>query len=518
MSSILTNSSAMVALQTLKSINSNLTKVQAEISTGKTVATAKDNASVWAISKVMESDVKGFTGISDSLNVASSALGVAADASESIQTALTEIKAKIVAAQAETSDREKLQTDIDNYVNQIKTITNAAQFYGLNLLVGTEDMNVLSSLDRDSAGGVTASTITVKRQDLTTEAGTYGTGASLNANMSISGGLYTADVGTADALNSDGNTATITMGTGAYTATSALTLNVGGTEVRFTAGELVAANETDAATIVRARINSLGIEGVTAGGTGAAVVLTSTRAFEAAQIDVASQTATPATVQITALGATTGLTQASATIGERAESIGFLVGAAIEEGDGYRVTFGGQQFTYVSGPDETLKDVAEGLKIAIDSAKIEGITTKVAQDATSGQWQLLIDNDSATDYTLGSVGTKGGEASGGLLGLDSLNVLTADSAEAALTNIETLITKAIDSAAAFGAAQIRIETQVDFVGKLTDALKTEIGTMVDADLEEASARIQALQVQQQLGIQALSIANSAPQSILSLFQ
>lgn len=67
MSSILTNTSAMVALQTLKGINSGLAQTQAEISTGKSVASAKDNAAVWAISKVMESDVKGFQGISDSL-------------------------------------------------------------------------------------------------------------------------------------------------------------------------------------------------------------------------------------------------------------------------------------------------------------------------------------------------------------------------------------------------------------------------------------------------------------------
>lgn len=58
MSSILTNNSAMVALQTMKSINANLNKTQSEISTGKSVATARDNAAVWAISKTMESDVK----------------------------------------------------------------------------------------------------------------------------------------------------------------------------------------------------------------------------------------------------------------------------------------------------------------------------------------------------------------------------------------------------------------------------------------------------------------------------
>ena len=53
---------------------------------------------------------------------------------------------------------------------------------------------------------------------------------------------------------------------------------------------------------------------------------------------------------------------------------------------------------------------------------------------------------------------------------------------------------------------------------LADALKSGVGALVDADMEEASARLQALQTQQQLGIQALSIANQAPQTILALFK
>ena len=82
MSSILTNTGAMVALQSMKSINKNLGMVQAQISTGKSVSSAKDNAAVWAISKVMETDVKGFKGISDSLALGSSTVTVARKASE----------------------------------------------------------------------------------------------------------------------------------------------------------------------------------------------------------------------------------------------------------------------------------------------------------------------------------------------------------------------------------------------------------------------------------------------------
>ena len=87
-----------------------------------------------------------------------------------------------------------------------------------------------------------------------------------------------------------------------------------------------------------------------------------------------------------------------------------------------------------------------------------------------------------------------------------------------MASIETLMKTATDAAAAFGSAGSRIENQASFVSKLTDSLKTGIGALVDADMEEASARLQALQTQQQLGIQSLSIANQAPQSILSLFR
>ena len=95
MSSILTNSSAMVALQTLQSINKNLGSTMGEISTGKTVANAKDNASIWAISQTMQSDVDGFKGISDALATGGASVAVARTAAESITGLLGQIKSKI---------------------------------------------------------------------------------------------------------------------------------------------------------------------------------------------------------------------------------------------------------------------------------------------------------------------------------------------------------------------------------------------------------------------------------------
>jgi flagellin len=109
-------------------------------------------------------------------------------------------------------------------------------------------------------------------------------------------------------------------------------------------------------------------------------------------------------------------------------------------------------------------------------------------------------------------------AAGGLGALASIDVTTAAGATTALGSIESMVQTSIDAAAEFGSSQKRIEIQADFVGKLSDALKSGIGTLVDADMEETSARLQALQVQQQLATQSLSIANQQPQNILALFR
>ena len=157
----------MVALQTLKSVNKNLEMTQNAISTGKDVATAKDNSAVWAISKVMESDVQGFSAIKDSLALGESTVAVARNASETVTDLLTQMKEKIVAAQEDNVDRGKINDDVTALRDQIESVVGAAQFNGLNLVDGSAGTaSILSSLDRDSTGAVTASSISVASQDL----------------------------------------------------------------------------------------------------------------------------------------------------------------------------------------------------------------------------------------------------------------------------------------------------------------------------------------------------------------
>lgn len=283
MSSILTNNGAMVALQTLKGINKDLTMVQNEISTGKSIATAKDGSAIWSISKVMEADVAAFKSVSDSLAVGEATLAVGSAGAEQIVDILEEMRQLAVSATSETADFAKIEAELVQKEAQITSVIGASQFNGVNLLAtdvdgaGGTSFSIISSLDRSGSAAPTATSLTV-------------TGVDLEANMTIGGA---------------GRTNTVT--------------------------------------------------------------------------DVASATA--------------------------------LIG------------------------------------------EIE-------------------------------------------------------------TNLQTVL----GGAATLGATAKRVEGQGEFIGKLTDAMKTGIGALVDADMEEASARLQALQTQQQLGVQALSIANQAPQSILSLFR
>ncbi|NEX46372.1 flagellin [Pseudotabrizicola algicola] len=436
MSSILTNNGAMVALQTMKAINKNMGQVQSEISTGKSVGNAKDNAAVWAISKIMESDVKGFKGISDSLALGSSTVAVAQNAAETVTNLLTSIKGKIVAAQEANVDRAKIQTDISALRDQINSVVGAAQFNGLNLLsnasttAGSGTVSVLSSLDRNSSGSVAASTIGVTKQDL-------GTGASA---IAATGGTFNNAVATTTLNNT----------------TRSATLALGGSAAGFAAGTAYALN----------------IFGT----------------------DADNSTFNQATFRTS--------TAAAATQTEAAAS----------------------QIRYVTREGDTAADVAKALSNAYARFAAENnLSPDALSISASGNGLSITSNSTtATDTiqvnVMSVTANAGNTIGGGLEALRTLNVSTESGAKGALAAVEGLIQKAVDSAATFGSVRGRIDTQTEYVSKLVDSLKSGIGSMVDANMEEASARLQALQVQQQLATQSLSIANQAPQSILALFR
>jgi len=109
--------------------------------------------------------------------------------------------------------------------------------------------------------------------------------------------------------------------------------------------------------------------------------------------------------------------------------------------------------------------------------------------------------------------------SGGIVTVSAGGVIsTAAKASTMVATVQASLTAVNSALAKLSAGAKKYSVQIDFTQKLSDTLTTGIGHLVDADLAKESANLTALQTKQQLGVQALSIANSAPQSILSLFQ
>ena len=125
--------------------------------------------------------------------------------------------------------------------------------------------------------------------------------------------------------------------------------------------------------------------------------------------------------------------------------------------------------------------------------------------------------------TAGDIGAAVGDGSiiiASYDGTSEMDISTADDTaiDDFIQATDSAITEMTTAATNLGSAKSRIELQTNFVSALSDAIERGISTLVDADMNEESTRLQALQVQQQLGIQSLSIANSSSQSILSLFR
>ena len=169
MSSILTNASSMVALQTLKAINKGMAKVQDEISTGLKVATAKDNGAVWAIAQTMKSDVRSLTKVEEALSLGSATVGTARTAAESISEMLSLAKEYVLGGGdlSNTDTRTKLLADLASIGDQIDDIVASASFNGVNLVDGDlATADVVGSITRDTAGAIGTETITVTGVDL----------------------------------------------------------------------------------------------------------------------------------------------------------------------------------------------------------------------------------------------------------------------------------------------------------------------------------------------------------------
>lgn len=321
MTSILTNSAAMAALQTLRSINTNMEEVQNRISSGYRVETAADNAAYWSIATTMRSDNAALSTVQDALGLGAAKVDTSYAGMSSAIDVVSEIKAKLVAAREPGVDKTKINKELTELKNQLASAAESASFSGENWLYN----------------------------DSTTPAGTKSIVASFNRSTN----------GTVSVSTLDYNTA--------------------------------------------------------------ASILIDTKDAQRGQL-----------TQAVAVSQPSGTTTAAATY--------HLIAVA-----------GG---TPLPGSD-------------------------------------LVELTASTSY---------------------------DDIEGMIKAVDAILSNLTDSASTLGAITSRIDMQENFVANLMDVIDKGVGRLVDADMNEESTRLKALQTQQQLGIQALSIANTNSENILRLFQ
>ncbi len=150
----------------------------------------------------------------------------------------------------------------------------------------------------------------------------------------------------------------------------------------------------------------------------------------------------------------------------------------------------------------------------VNNASFDG--ANILNGSLAGNISFLANADATSFITLSNQNMSLG---GSIISISAAaSIFTLTSAQAVLTEINSSIKTVNQALGELGAQATEIQNHSTFVAKLSDVLNQGIGNLVDADMAKESAQLQALQAQQQLGVEALSIANSAPQIVLSLFK
>ncbi|MCO5733027.1 flagellin [Rhizobium sp. SSA_523] len=322
MTSIITNTGALAALQTLRSVNQNMEQVQNRISSGLRVETAADNAAYWSIATTMRSDNQALSTVQDALGLGAATTDTAYTGLQSAIKVVDSIKSKLVAASQPGVDKTKIDKEVSELKKQLASIAESASFSGENWLYNTNSAtagtkNIVASFNRSADGAISLTTL----------------------NYDASGSIM---------------------------------------------------------------------------------------------ID-----------------------------------------------------------THSAGRGILTRDWS------VSQTNGSGITT-------------------TAHYYLIPNGTAGSSATGAEIKIDANT--TAKDLSGMLLAVEAMLQQLTDSASTLGAITTRIDMQEQFVSTLMDAIDKGVGRLVDADMNEESTRLKALQTQQQLAIQSLSIANTNAQNILQLFQ
>ena len=163
---------------------------------------------------------------------------------------------------------------------------------------------------------------------------------------------------------------------------------------------------------------------------------------------------------------------------------------------------------------EDFDSIRDQITSVIETAQFNG--ANLLDGSLTGGYKALASADGTSTI---DVGDEDMSLSGSIVTLGAADSIgTTSDASAALTAVDSSIANVSAALARMGTSSKALGTHLTFVGKLQDSLEAGVGNLVDADLAKESARLTALQTKQQLGVQALSIANSSTSMLLGLFR
>ncbi len=493
MTSILNSVAANTALLNLENTISGLNTVQSQISTGLKVQSAADNAAYFSISSVLSSDSNALSTVSDSLNLGNSSLSVASNALSQIQTRLSDIKSLLLEAAQPNANMATIQQSISQDQAQLQNIATSANFNGQNFLSVNSSaanynptLSFVSSYSRNSTGQISIGYINIDTQG--SALFDSGTAVDKSAASTMTGTTASiADTATGADTNITA-TGTTTFDTQIYNPTTA------------TYGAL-----TSGTTTLAAGVNTIQFATQDASNT-------ANQYINNVSVNIASLQTGGGTVTITH-GAATATLAAGDTVGGIAQG-GAGSAALGVTGPTYDATSGTYSFYVVNNSD------SKAGEYEYDKVSIAGVNL-----ASNNGFLDSVDLNSQGSYTDANGNTTNTAPGGTGVSLANIDIskLTNSATDLAKLNayqtqVDAAIQNVASAASTLGTAQSRIMTQSSFISSLQTSINNGVGTMVDADMNLASTKLQALQVQQQLGIQSLSIANQSQQAILKLFQ
>lgn len=405
MTSILTNSAALSALQSLNMTQHALQVTQNQVSSGLAVANASDNAAYWSVGQQLQADSGIATAANTALAQSQAVLSTATSAVASVITTINAIQTALTQATNPGANLNNINTTLSSLSSQLTDAINGASFNGTNLLNNNASNTFVSGFDSQS-GSVTSISLTAQ---------------------ALIGGATTGT--TTGGYNTAGTPTTLSSVTSATDIASFFNTT---NSTNQTISTTPATNVTNGTVIT----NNLA--------TGGTLSISS---FD----NNGNETATTYTAKDANGTALTGTVTASMI-------------ASLS----------------VSRTVTTATDVTTGLLVQAGTTANQG------------------------SYDLTSLGTNG-------------TAVTAANASDMLSAVNQALSAVTNYSATIGATQNRMTAMTNFNNSLTTNYANGVSALVDANMNTASTRLQALQTQEQLGIQSLSIANQNAQLILKLF-